>query len=89
MNTKQRYVAQVNQYVGRKKEADRGLKAQIAAQQANGANGASTSAEPYGGPAAGAFVAAGSPGTPGAAPQQKQIRGARCSCALLLDPASR
>ena len=87
MATKQRYVSQVNQYVGRKKEADRGLKTQIAAQQAGtagGTNGASTSADPYG-YGAGAFAAANSPGT-GGPPQQKQLRGARFWPVCLLLP---
>ena len=69
LETKQKYVAQVNAYVGRKKEADRGLKAQQAAQAA---------AMPVGSPDSGAanpFAVATSPQQQ----QQKQIRGALVS----------
>ena len=67
--TKQKYVAQVNAYVGRKKEADRGLQAQQAAQAA---------AMPVGSPDSGAanpFAVATSPQQQ----KQKQIRGALVS----------
>jgi hypothetical protein len=79
LSTKQRYVAQVNNYVGRKKEADRSLKAKIADRDAampSTSSPAGGDANPFGNHLGAAMSPSVGP------PAQKQVRGAYLRAAL-------